>query len=180
MDDQLLKIVGEIAGIGGVALGVFLLLFKELLKKIVAPAVTREQWYKVVVLFMVLAWSIAFCGIGAWALVGLRHGPNFALFKPLLRSPADLSEFDRYPRLLELVWEPVPDAVAYRVESEIQVEIEGEHRVEWAALNPIQTPTNHSQIQFGGATWGRWRVTAINNVGNETQKSDWWTFHFRH
>ncbi len=72
MDAQLLKSAGEIAGIGGLALGVFLLLFKDLLKKIAAPTMTKEQWFRVVIIFMVLVWSIAIVGLGAW--VWGNHG----------------------------------------------------------------------------------------------------------
>jgi hypothetical protein len=66
MDAQLLKTVGQVAGIGGVALSVFLLLFRDLLKKIAAPGMTKEQWFRVVVIFMILVWSVALAGIGAW------------------------------------------------------------------------------------------------------------------
>lgn len=66
MDIQILKIVGEVAGIGGLGLGVFLLLFKDLLKKIVAPKMSAKHWFRVVVLFMFLVWSVAVWGIGAW------------------------------------------------------------------------------------------------------------------
>lgn len=66
MDAELLKTVGQVAGIGGVALGVFLLLFRDLLKKIAAPGMTKEQWFRVVVIVMILVWSVALAGVGAW------------------------------------------------------------------------------------------------------------------
>jgi hypothetical protein len=81
MDAEVLKIVGQVAGFGGLALGVFFLLFKDLLKKVVAPQMTPEHWFKVVVIFMILVWSIAVLGIGAWVYGGTRdpsgtRGPN--------------------------------------------------------------------------------------------------------
>lgn len=81
MDAQILKVVGRVAGIGGLALGVFLLLFKDLLKKIVAPKMTPEHWFKVVIIFMVLVWSIAVLGIGPWVLAG-RENTVAAKHKP--------------------------------------------------------------------------------------------------
>ncbi|NTV67077.1 MAG: hypothetical protein HGB06_05230 [Chlorobaculum sp.] len=71
MNTEILKIVGQIAGIGGLALGVLFLLFRDLLKQIVAPAMTKSQWFRVVVIFMLLVWSIAVIGIGAWVYAGV-------------------------------------------------------------------------------------------------------------
>jgi len=66
MDTSILETLGKIAGLGGLALGVFLILFRDLLKKLKVPAITREQWYRVIVYFMILVWSIAIVGIGTW------------------------------------------------------------------------------------------------------------------
>lgn len=68
MGEPLLKTLGGIAGIGGLALGVFFLLFRDLLKKIAAPDMTKQQWFKVTVIFMVLVWTVALAGILAWFL----------------------------------------------------------------------------------------------------------------
>ena len=54
MEAQALKTVGQNAGVSGLAFGVFFLLFKDLLKKIVAPQMTPGHWFRVVVIFMVL------------------------------------------------------------------------------------------------------------------------------
>jgi len=66
MDINLFKMFGQVAGIGGIALGIFLYLFKDLLKKIKVPGLKREQWFKVIIIFMVLVWLLAIIGIGAW------------------------------------------------------------------------------------------------------------------
>ena len=78
-ETQLIKIFGEIAGIGGLALGVFLLLFKNLLKKIVAPNMTKEHWFRVVVIFMLCVWSIGLAGIGAWVWVTIATSKQGSL-----------------------------------------------------------------------------------------------------
>jgi tetratricopeptide (TPR) repeat protein len=66
MDTSILEMLGKIAGLGGLALGVFLILFRDILKKLKVPVITREQWYRVIVYFMILVWSIAIVGLGTW------------------------------------------------------------------------------------------------------------------
>jgi len=66
MESTLLESLGQIAGIGGIALGVFLLLFRKLLETIVVPGLTKAHWFKVIITFMILVWSVAILGIGAW------------------------------------------------------------------------------------------------------------------
>jgi hypothetical protein len=133
---------------------------------------------------MGFAFVLSLMGFGSEILKGDRPAPEtgtgtaFAHMTPTLRSPANRSEFDDYPRQLELVWEPVLNAVSYRVETQIQVEVESEHRVEWTSGPSQQVTTNHCQIKFGSATWGQWRVIATNREGTESQSSDWWMFHF--
>jgi hypothetical protein len=41
MDTDLLKTLGQILGIGGLALGVFFLLFREMLRKSILPTLRR-------------------------------------------------------------------------------------------------------------------------------------------
>ena len=52
MDVDLLRVVGQIAGIGGLSLGVLLLLLRNLLQKLKVPGLTRDQWFKVVIAFL--------------------------------------------------------------------------------------------------------------------------------
>ena len=61
-----MKVVGQIAGIGGVSLGVFLLLFRDIIRKIISPQLTKEQGFRLLVLISILVWSVALAGIGAW------------------------------------------------------------------------------------------------------------------
>ncbi|MGH8582528.1 MAG: hypothetical protein ACREWG_06985 [Gammaproteobacteria bacterium] len=69
MDMNILKIAGQIAGIGGLSIGVFLLLFRELIRKSIFPKLTKEHAYRLLSLIAVLAWSVALVGIGAWVWV---------------------------------------------------------------------------------------------------------------
>ena len=66
METELLKTLGQIAGIGGISLGVFLLLFRDLIRKKIFPILTKDQAFRLLRLIAILVWSIAIAGIGAW------------------------------------------------------------------------------------------------------------------
>ena len=66
MDAELLKAVGQIAGIGGLALGVFLLLFRDIIRKTIFPQLTRRDGYRLLRLTAVLVFLIAALGLLAW------------------------------------------------------------------------------------------------------------------
>lgn len=80
--------LGRIAGIGGVSLGVFLVLFREVIRKKFFSKLTPRHSFVVVVLFMLLAWSVGIAGIGAW--VYLSHNDvRHQLPTEVLRSSAE-------------------------------------------------------------------------------------------
>ena len=66
MDTNFFETIGKIAGIGGIALGVFLLLFREVIRKNIFPNLTKLQAYKLFRLIVILVWTIALTGIVAW------------------------------------------------------------------------------------------------------------------
>ena len=66
MDVGLLKSLGQIAGIGGIALGVFFFLFRDLIRKSIFPKLNQADAYRLLRLISVLVWSVAVIGIGAW------------------------------------------------------------------------------------------------------------------
>ncbi len=61
-----LVLLGKIAGIGGISLGVFLLLFRELVRKQIFPTLTKRDAYRLIRLFMCLTFFVAVLGIAAW------------------------------------------------------------------------------------------------------------------
>lgn len=63
---ELLKTLGQIAGIGGIALGIFLILYRDIIRKKIFPQLTKQQGFQLLILITVLVWSIALAGIGAW------------------------------------------------------------------------------------------------------------------
>lgn len=75
---DLLQSVGQIAGIGGLALAVFLLLFREVIRKNLFRNVPKDKAYKLIRLFMMLTFLIVLAGIGAWLLpqlIGTKQPP---------------------------------------------------------------------------------------------------------
>jgi hypothetical protein len=66
MDTDLLKTLGQVLGIGGVALGVFFLLFREVLRKSIFPTLKKDDAFRLLRLIALLIWSVAVVGIGAW------------------------------------------------------------------------------------------------------------------
>jgi multidrug efflux pump subunit AcrA (membrane-fusion protein) len=75
MEATLLKTVGQIAGIGGIALGVFLLLFRDIIRKEIFPQLTKERAFHLIRLVAVLVSLIALAGIVAWVWVETRPAP---------------------------------------------------------------------------------------------------------
>ena len=74
MEVSLLQSLGQIAGVGGIALGVFLFLFRDALAKMALPAFGEENAYKLVRLFLILVAAIAGFGLFLWAMVAIFVG----------------------------------------------------------------------------------------------------------
>src|SRR5262249_44460764 len=66
MDTELLKTVGQALGIGGLALGIFFLLFREVIRKSIFPTLKKDDAYKLLRLITILIWSVAVIGVAAW------------------------------------------------------------------------------------------------------------------
>ena len=73
MDLELLETTGKVAGIGGIAIGALILVFRETLRKAILPKLTRQQAYRLLTLSMVLVWTVALAGIGVPKILGIRH-----------------------------------------------------------------------------------------------------------
>ena len=63
----ILRIVGAVAGIGGLAFGVFLLLFREVIRKQIAVQLTKEQFFKLMIVVIVLVFLMSLGGVLTWA-----------------------------------------------------------------------------------------------------------------
>ena len=73
MDAETLKILGQAGGLGGIAVGVLLLVFREIVRKSIFPMLKKEDAFRIMRLIIVLTWSVALAGIAAWV-VGARSG----------------------------------------------------------------------------------------------------------
>jgi hypothetical protein len=77
METQLLQELAKIAGIGGIALGVFVLLFEQVIRKNIFPMLSDDHASGLIRQFMYLTFGVAVVGIAAWTLVAVR-GPQVA------------------------------------------------------------------------------------------------------
>lgn len=66
MDQSVMQTFGKVAGIGGLGLGVFLLLFREIIRKQVFPKLKEESAFRLIRQFMLLTFSVSVVGILAW------------------------------------------------------------------------------------------------------------------
>ncbi len=71
MEAHVLQAVGKVAGIGGIALGVFLLLFRDVIRKNIFPTLSDEHAYGLIKQFMYLTFGIAVIGIAAWTYISV-------------------------------------------------------------------------------------------------------------
>lgn len=112
MDAEILRLVGQVAGIGGVSLGVLMLLFRDVIRKKIFPTLTKEQAYKLLRLILVLVWHVALTGIGAWVWVSRIPANTSTSARPpeviggIVRYPQTKSHWPCFPRLDFKVWNP--------------------------------------------------------------------------
>jgi hypothetical protein len=69
VEAEILKTVGQIAGIGGLALGVLLIVFRDIVRKKIFPTLPPAEAYRLLRLITVAVWSVAIVGIVAWVYV---------------------------------------------------------------------------------------------------------------
>ena len=69
---EILQIVGGVAGIGGLAVGAFLIIFRDIVRKKIFPQLTKEQAYKLLKLIAILAFCVAIVGIAAYVIIELQ------------------------------------------------------------------------------------------------------------
>jgi apolipoprotein N-acyltransferase len=74
MDIEILKIFGQIAGIGGLALVTFLILFRDIISKNIFPTLKKDDAYRLLRLIVILISIITVIGVGVW--VWSENNPN--------------------------------------------------------------------------------------------------------
>jgi hypothetical protein len=73
IDSEILKTVGQVAGIGGIAIGALILVFREIIRKNIFPNLIRQQAYRLLVLMVVFVWTVAIAGLVAWTYVKVNE-----------------------------------------------------------------------------------------------------------
>jgi hypothetical protein len=69
---NILKVVGGVAGIGGIAVGVLLIIFRDIIRKKIFPQLTKDQAYRLLKLISLLAFFVAIIGIAAYVIIELK------------------------------------------------------------------------------------------------------------
>ena len=103
MEIQVLQAVGKIAGIGGLALGVFVLLFEEVIRKNIFPTLSDDHASGLIRQFMYLTFAVAVFGIAAWTLVAVR-GPQVSAGSERPVHPAAVSVAGTWKAAVKYSW----------------------------------------------------------------------------
>ena len=74
MKAEILEALGQIAGVGGIALGALLLVYQEIVRKAIFPTLTPERAYRLLRLIIVSFWCVAVLGVGAWIWTDVQCG----------------------------------------------------------------------------------------------------------
>jgi hypothetical protein len=78
MDAALLETMGKAAGIGGLALGVFLLVFRDVLLKGTLSKLSGKDSFRLLRLVTILTFVVAVAGLGAWGWAETRDARGSA------------------------------------------------------------------------------------------------------
>jgi hypothetical protein len=76
VEADILKTVGQTAGIGGIALGVLLIVFRNMLSKTIFPKLPTAEAYRLLRLIAMAVWSVAMVGVLAYVAVVYLGQPN--------------------------------------------------------------------------------------------------------
>lgn len=105
---QLLLTVGQVAGIGGVALGVLLLVFRDVVRRNIFPRLAQNQAYRVITLVVILTFAISALGLVVWGYVQTRPRQETATVafpssnpEPIMRAHLSLVDEGRYAEAYE-------------------------------------------------------------------------------
>jgi hypothetical protein len=93
-DMETLEVMGKVAGIGGLALGTFLILFRDVIRKSIFSNLSRDQSYRLIRLILILVWSIAIAGIAAWLIAPMIARTDQAEKKVVVTMDSPLLVYD--------------------------------------------------------------------------------------
>lgn len=107
--------------------------------------------------------------------------PLVDLAAPVQLSPADRIELNYYPRHTRLEWQPLEGAAYYLVEidvcdgrdRELRECVDPKPFSTTRNLGPVKVQGTNYEFDFVGRQPGRWRVWAVDSLGQEGFKSPW-------
>jgi hypothetical protein len=73
---SLIETVGKVAGIGGLAIGLCLLVFRDVVARNIFPSLTRNQSYRLLRMIIVFTFILGVSGIAAWTWANSRISPD--------------------------------------------------------------------------------------------------------
>jgi hypothetical protein len=88
MDYSVVETFAKYAGLGGLALGIFLFLFRDIIRKNIFSQLTKVHSYKLLSQITVLIWTLSLFGLGGWVYiesVGVSSSARSKL--PIERKP---------------------------------------------------------------------------------------------
>ncbi|MBD8604532.1 hypothetical protein IFT80_17960 [Pseudomonas sp. CFBP 8771] len=74
MEGDTVRVIVQIAGVGGLGLTVFLIIFREIIRKNIFPQLQNEHSYRIILVMLSFTFVIALAGLGAW--VWIQTHPN--------------------------------------------------------------------------------------------------------
>lgn len=77
LDVQALSTIGQVAGVGGIAVTALLLIFRDIIRKSIFPRLRTADAYRLLRLITLCTTLVAIGGIAAWTL-----GPHLAAARP--------------------------------------------------------------------------------------------------
>lgn len=92
MTNDILRTVGQVAGIGGISIGLILIIFREVIRKNIFPNLTKKQVFQLLIIIVVLSWTVAIAGIAAWTYTESSAKVPHHLSESLARQEAMLKE----------------------------------------------------------------------------------------
>lgn len=74
-EQETIKVIAQVSGIGGVAIGGMVLIFRDVIQRNIFPKLTREHAFQLIRLIVILSFLMAIMGVGAWTWVNLHPTP---------------------------------------------------------------------------------------------------------
>ncbi len=165
MEDRIIEVVAKVAGIGGIALGTLLLLFREFIRKNIFPNLTRGQAYNLLRLFLFLTWTAAIFGIAAWIFAEIDGNKPATSAKPGKR-PTLVFKYDN-----KTGWdlENVGESAAV----DVLVAQQDHHEQDW------KNPTRLHPLAAGGRVnlfWVGYNADKLGAIYHDDQGNEYHSF----